>query len=198
MQIRIGQQADLDTRRSRTGTLMQLNGSTIAFRTCLQPTIAQSSTEAEIQACNEGARDLVWGRNFLKEIGIQQSHPSILFNDNQGALAISDNDMINRRSRHMDIKYLWVRDLQKHGIIGTSYCHTTNMIADILTKPLARPLFERLRTLLGVISLSTFPQFRSRWGVGRNVQTEKGNRGDIPLSHIHDVRSPYGTTESTE
>jgi hypothetical protein len=111
--------AALDTRRSRTGSLLQLNGSTIGFHTNLQNIIAQSSTEAELMAMNEGARDLMWGRQFLHELDLTQTKPSTKFQDNQGSIALVENDMITHRTRHMDIKYLWLRDPIKNGEIST-------------------------------------------------------------------------------
>jgi hypothetical protein len=150
-----------DHRRSTTGTIALLHGSTISFTSKLQPTIAQSSTEAELISHNLGAKQLLTHRQFLSEIGLPQLLPTVLRADNTGAIAISENDTISRDSRHLSIKLLWLRELIASKTLSLAFCPTKDMIADILTKVLSRPLFERFRNLLGVYSLSALHTDRS-------------------------------------
>jgi hypothetical protein len=134
---------DTETRRSRSGTILRLNGSTISARSNYQNTIALSSNQAELIASNECAKDIMWARQFLTEIGFNQQDATELHCDNMGAIAISTNDTLSKSSRHLDIKLLWLRELIGRNEIRTKYCPTSEMIADILTKPLPRPAFER-------------------------------------------------------
>jgi hypothetical protein len=143
-----------DHRRSTTGTAAFLQDSIISFTSKLQPTIAQSSTEAELISHNLGAKQIITHRQFLSELGLPQLLPTILRADNTGAIAISENDTISRDSRHLSIKLLWLRELIASQTLSLDFCPTKDMIADILTKILPRPLFERFRTLLGVYPLS--------------------------------------------
>ena len=76
--------AHIDTRRSRTGYITQLNGSTIGYRTELQPTVALSSTESEYQSACASIREIMWQRQLLDGLSQKQTGATILFEDNQG------------------------------------------------------------------------------------------------------------------
>ena len=147
--------SDIDTRRSKSGILLRLDGSTIITRSHMQPTIAQSSTGAELISANDGAKDIVWARQFLQECNFPQLHPTILSHDNAGSIAISENDTLAKVNRHLDVKLLWLRELVANNIIGMKYVKSSEMIADALTKILPRPPFERFRQLIGITPLST-------------------------------------------
>ena len=94
-------------------------------------------------------------RQWLDEMDIPYTTP-ILHSDNTGAIAIAENDTLAKSSRHLDIKLFWLRDQVTSGILQMRHCPTKDMLADILTKPLPRAQFEKLRQLLGVSSLIQF------------------------------------------
>ncbi len=121
----------------------------------MQPTIAQSSTGAELISANDGAKDIVWGRQFLEECHFPQIDPTILGHDNAGSIAISENDTIAKANRHLDVKLLWLRELITNKVIGMKYIKSSEMIADAFTKILPRPKFEEFRKLIGILPLST-------------------------------------------
>ena len=76
-----------------------------------------------------------------------------LMEDNQGAIAISRNPVEHARTKHIDIRYHFVREAIKDRVIELRYCSSQNMIADILTKPLPRGQFEKLRSDIGLDTL---------------------------------------------
>ena len=151
----------LDTRRSQFGAILTMNGSAVSVSSGMSKTIAQNTAEAETQSGNESAKDIVAMSQFLMELNVPFLVP-ILKIDNQSAKAIAENDTLAKASRHMDIKLLWLRELVARNQLTLEYCPTRDMIADILTKPLPRPAFERLRPLLGVVP---FDSFRDRGSV---------------------------------
>jgi hypothetical protein len=85
----------------------------------------------------------MWARQLLSDIGLPQINPTVLFEDNQGCIAMSNNDTSGRNTKHIDIQYNYMREMVHKKSVELAYCHTTNMIGDIMTKCLARPLFER-------------------------------------------------------
>ena len=111
--------------------------------------IALSSTEAEYMAMSSAAQEAVWLRRLLLNLGFSQK-PTILYEDNQGAIALSKNPKSHSGTKHIDIRYHFIREIIERKEVEPEYCATQNMIADIFTKGLPRPKFEELRHLMGV------------------------------------------------
>ena len=87
---------------------------------------------------------------LLKNIGFAQEKPTIIFEDNQGSISLAKNPKYHSRTKHIDIKYHYIRDAIENETIQLEYSPTDEMIADVLTKGLSRPQFEKLRSKLGV------------------------------------------------
>ena len=83
-------------------------------------------------------------------MGLQQEHPTTVHEDNQGTIALSKNPKSHTRTKHIDIKYHYVREVVEKKEIDLVYCPTEKMIADIMTKGLPRPKFEEMRSTMGV------------------------------------------------
>jgi len=81
----------------------------------------------------------------------EQKGPTKLMCDNKSAIALAKNPVFHGRSKHIDIKYHYIRELIKEGEIELDFCKSEDQIADILTKPLKADLFEKLKTMLGVV-----------------------------------------------
>jgi hypothetical protein len=75
-----------------------------------------------------------------------------MLGDNQGALALVQNPHLHERSKHIDICYHFIRDLEEKGRLDVSFVPTTEMVADGMTKPLGRVVFERFKNMLGVVA----------------------------------------------
>ena len=87
---------------------------------------------------------------ILKDIGFTQKIPTIIFEDNQGAICLSKHPKDHSRTKHIDVKFHYVREGIKNKQIELRYCPTGDMVADSLTKGLPTPSFEKFRSEMGV------------------------------------------------
>ncbi len=78
------------------------------------------------------------------------SQPLVMMEDNQGAIVLVKNPIGHSRTKHIDIQFHFVREAHENGLINLKYCPTEEMLADLLTKPLPKVLFETLHLLLGM------------------------------------------------
>ena len=92
----------------------------------------------------------MWLRNLFADVGLEQLQPTPLYEDNQGAICLSKNPKNHPRTKHIDVKYHYTREMVEQNIIQVEYIPTDDMVADTLTKSLARPKFEHFRLLMGV------------------------------------------------
>jgi len=135
--------ADIDTRRSTTGYLFILNGGLISWKSQRQRTVATSSTESEYMALFAATQESIWLRGLLKGFKHLKEGPTMIFQDNQGCIALARNPVYHSRTKHIDIKYHFIRDQLLLKTIDTKYVKTEDMLADILTKDLPRLKFAK-------------------------------------------------------
>ena len=111
--------------------------------------IALSSCEAEYYALVEAAKEGLWLRRLLMELGYTTtSEGALVWVDNQGAIALSENPKFHRRTKHIDVRYHWIRNEVTEERLQLEYIPTGLMAADGLTKPLGTQLFRRFLTLI--------------------------------------------------
>ena len=145
---------DLDDRYSTTGNLFLLAGGAVSWVSKKQHVVALSTTEAEYIALSLAAQEATWLRRMLTEFGASPGCV-ILMEDNQGAIALAKNPIAHTRTKHIDIRYHYIREAIQDGTIDVQYCPTDDMNADLLTKPLPKELFQKLRVALGMDTLPT-------------------------------------------
>jgi len=100
---------DLTDRKSTTGYCTMMNGNLVSWQSKKQPTVALSSTEAEYMAINDVAKEIMWMRMILGELGLKVVTPTIIYVDNQPAIRISENDSEHDRTKHIDIRHFFSR-----------------------------------------------------------------------------------------
>ncbi|KXJ62534.1 hypothetical protein RP20_CCG005686 [Aedes albopictus] len=88
----------------------------------------------------------------MHDLGIVLAYPVAVHEDNQSCIALTATDRTSRKSKHIDTKYCFVKDLVASGVVSIKYCPTERMEADILTKPLAAVKLAELRAAIGVKS----------------------------------------------
>ncbi|KAF0775095.1 hypothetical protein AaE_001205, partial [Aphanomyces astaci] len=99
----------------------------------------------------EAAQEALWMKALLQELGELEDGVSItIWEDNQGSIALAKNPEHHRRTKHIDIRYHFIREKVASADIELKYCPTSDMIADIFTKPLPAVQFSKLREKMGV------------------------------------------------
>ena len=141
---------DVNTRRSTTGYIFYLSGGAISWSSKRQATVALSSTEAEYMELTQATKEAIWLRGLLAELNYTQERATTLFEDNQSAIALAKNPVHHARSKHIDIQHHFICEKIESNEIEISYKSTDDMIADALTKPLARPRFAKLIDEMGL------------------------------------------------
>ena len=131
------------TRRSITGACISLAGGTIAYKTKLQSTVAQSSTEAEFMGACDFGKMMLYIRSILWDLGIPQHSASFLYEDNDACTAMAMAQKPTPRTRHMDIKFYALCEWVERDLIRLERIDTTVNLADHFTKILSPILFRR-------------------------------------------------------
>ena len=137
--------ADASSRRSTSGSVILLSDGPVMWSSRRQPCVTLSTAESEYVALSSAVQEIVWLRALLKELGFGQKEPTEVMEDNQSAIAIATGANTSRRTKHIDVRYHYVREKVKTGEIKVTYCATGDMIADVFTKPLGSSKFEELR-----------------------------------------------------
>ena len=141
---------DYDNRRSTSGYVCFLSGAAIAWSSKRQPIVTLSTTEAEFVAATACACQVMWLRRVFEHIGLAQEEGTVINCDNMSTIKLSRNPIMHNRSKHIDVRYYFLRDLVSDGTIELKYCNTQVQVADIMTKPLKVEQFEKLRSMLGM------------------------------------------------
>lgn len=136
--------SDRDTSRSRTGYLIYLNGCLIAWKSKLQPMVTLSSTEAEYVALNDAAKEGIWVRRMAGEVGHLQELPTTINVDNMSTIALAENQMTKPRTKHIAMRYHWIREQIKGGNFKLAHVASELNKADVLTKVKAQKVMEDL------------------------------------------------------
>lgn len=136
-------------RRSYTGYAFKFAGATISWEARKQRTVATSSTQAEYMALSEGAKEAMYLKNFLSDLGIDVKKVT-LYNDNQGAQKLVRNPIFHNRTKHIEVRHHFIREVYEAGTIDIKYKPTEEMIADVLTKGLHSPKHQKFVKMLGV------------------------------------------------
>jgi hypothetical protein len=144
---------DLDDRKSTMGCLFFLNGCPVAWQSVKQQSIALSSCEAEYMAATTAACQAAWLRRLLGELLNQQEETVMLFIDNQSALQLVRNPVFHERTKHIDLRFHFIRECVEDGKVAVEHIGTTNQLADILTKSLGRIQFQDLHARISIIDI---------------------------------------------
>ena len=142
---------DVDDRHSTSGTLFLMVNGPVSWLSKKQPVVALSTAEAEYIALSSATQEAIWFRKLLGQLSeVTEYQPIILKEDNQGAITMAQNHVPHGRTKHIDVKYHFVHEAIQQRLIELKYCPTDNMIADLLTKPLLKGQFEKLRFAMGM------------------------------------------------
>ena len=163
----------------------------------MQPFVVLSSCDAEATGGTSCARDLMACMRLLESLGLKVEKPMVLYMDNKAAVDIFNSWNINSKNCTMVVRYAYLRELNKNGLIVVKWISTDDNLADLLTKNLDGPTFEKHTEylcrrspnsggVLGVVDqLGLYPRTCSK-GAGTNEATEQGV--------LHSEASEHGET----
>ena len=141
---------DIDTRRSTTGYVFLYNSGAISWSSRRQATVAASTTEAEYMAEAHAAKEAIWLRKLLSDLGVAVPTTIKIMADNQSAIKLANNPVTSVRSKHIDVIYHFVRERVARDEIEFEYVPTAEMVADALTKAVPEDKLVFCRDSMGV------------------------------------------------
>ncbi|MCO5575579.1 hypothetical protein L7F22_029381 [Adiantum nelumboides] len=129
---------DKDTRRSTTGYVFTIGGLAVSWASKLQKIVSLSTTEVEYVALTEFSKEIIWlDRRFLEELGCKQDN-CVLYSDSQRAIHLAKNSAFHSRTKHIELKYRFIRTLLKEGHLKLDKVHTSKNPVDMLTNVVKR------------------------------------------------------------
>lgn len=142
-----------DDRRSISGFCIKYGNSPILWKSIKQSCVALSTMEAEFISIAQCSREAIWIQMLLRELFPNNGEQKILIkSDNQAAISFVKSSIVSSRSKHIDIRNHFVRDLLAEGRLEVQYIPTEENEADILTKPLVKEKTFIFSKRLGVIT----------------------------------------------
>jgi hypothetical protein len=140
-----------EDRKSISGFIFLLVGAAICWQSRKQSIIALSSIEVEYIALVQAAKKLLWILQLFDDLGITNViNQNIIYEDNQGTIALAKNPEYHARIKHIDIQYHFIQEYVEKDIITLEYCETAKMIADMLIKPLSKHRHQELVERMGL------------------------------------------------
>ena len=121
-------------------------------------------------ATSQCTKEAIWLRQLLADMGYVQEGATTIICDNQGCIQLAKNPMHHSRTKHIDIQYHFIREKLEMEEICLSYCPTEHMIADVLTKALAKDMHHLLSRAMG---LEFFDNSQSENVVGKALNEER-------------------------
>ena len=146
-------QSDPDDSKSTSGFLFTLNGGAISWKSSKQTTNVNSTTEVEYISASDGAKEVVWLKKFITDLGVV---PSILdsiplFCDNNGAIAQVKESRSHQKSKHILRRFHLIREIISRGDVVMERVPSTDNVIDSLTKPLAQEVSKHRCICMGLM-----------------------------------------------
>ena len=144
--------SDLDECKPISGYAFLQNNDSITWSSKKQPCIALSTIEAEYVACSTAVQEAVWLRRFFQNLEVVKdaSDPVTVHCDSMAALAYAKDSKYHGKTKYIDIRYHYIRDMVAHNEVALKHISTSLMIANPLTKPIGRDVFQAYVMSLGL------------------------------------------------
>ncbi|GKA98980.1 hypothetical protein Tco_0826917 [Tanacetum coccineum] len=140
---------DPDKGRSITGYAFLVQGCVVSWKATLQHVVALSTTEAEYMALTEAVKEAIWLRGLLEELGVELNTVAVNC-DNQGAIHLSRNHVFHERTKHINVRYHFIREVLEAKTVKVLKVGTEHNVADALTKVVPRLKLQHCLELLNV------------------------------------------------
>ena len=133
---------NLNCRKSTSGYLFTFVGGTISWQSKLQKCVSLSTTEAENIATIEAGKEMLWMKWFLQELDLKQ-RDYIVHCNSQSAIDLSKNTIYHARTKHIDVRYHWIRKAIEEQLFQVRKIHTDENIVDMMTKVITKEKLAR-------------------------------------------------------
>jgi hypothetical protein len=144
---------DIDMGKSTSGMLFFLGKCPISWQSIKQQVVALSSCEAEYIAATTAATQALWLARLLGDLLGRDAEAVELRVDSKSALALAKNYVFHERSKHIWVRYHFIRSCLEEGSVRDNYINTQDQLADFLTKSLGRVKFQELRARIGMTQI---------------------------------------------
>jgi hypothetical protein len=138
-------------RKSTSGCCFSLGSAMTSWQSRKQSSIALSTTEAEYIAACSASCEAIWLQKLLTSLFDLEMEATVILCDNQSCIKMTENPVFHNKSKHIEIRYHYIRDMVQRGVVKLQYVGTAEQVADVLTKPLSRVKFEYFRDKLGIV-----------------------------------------------
>ena len=142
---------DLGDRKSTSGFVFILGGCTICWKSTKQKTVAISSTEAEYIGLSQATQEAIWLKELMKELGVAQEQ-IVMCGDNLSSMQIVKNSQCHNRSKHIDVRYHYIKDHYQKGNISLQYIESNSLCADFLTKGVCKVMHYKCMKLINLVN----------------------------------------------
>lgn len=143
---------DRETRRSRTGTVLTVNGGPVVWTSSRQKSVSLSTCESEFIASCLASTQIIWTSRLLSEVGVSSIEPTVLYVDNQSAIRVIKNPACHKPMKHVDVALKFVREKYQEGKLNIQYIKSSEQLADLFTKALTNPTFSNLCIMLNIVT----------------------------------------------
>ena len=138
-------------RKSTSSCCFRLGSTVVSWFSQKQKSVALSSAKIEYMAASEASYKALWLRKFMVDLFGQELRPTIIHCDKQSCIKLSENPVFHDKSKHIKIRYHFIRDYVQRGVVELQYISTDKQVADILTKYLGRGKHIHFRDKMGVV-----------------------------------------------
>jgi hypothetical protein len=139
-----------EDRRAISGYAFIIHGGAVSWSAKRQQIVSLSTTESEYVAAAHAAKEAKWLRSLIQQLFDTEMSPTTLFSDNQSAIALAKDHQYHARTKHIDIRYHFIRWIVEQGVLRLVYCPTDDMVADALTKALPSTKVKHFAVELGL------------------------------------------------
>jgi hypothetical protein len=140
-----------EERKAISGYAFLVDGGAVSWSSKKQEIIALSTTEAEYVAATHAVKEALWLRTFISAVFGEIAGPTTIFSDNQSAIALTKDHQYHARTKHIDVRYHFIRWVIQEGKVTLKYCPTNDMLADPFTKALPSAKVKQFANALGLL-----------------------------------------------
>ena len=134
-------------RKSTFGCCFSLGSRIVSWFSNKKKSVSLTSVEAEYMAASQATCEALWLRKLL----VYHCRPTVIYYDNQSCIQLSENPVFHDRSKHIEVRYHFIRDYVQRGAVELQYISTDEQVVDILMKSLGKGKFVFFRDKLGVV-----------------------------------------------